>query len=370
MRVGILTGGGDCPGLNAALRGATKALIHEYNAEVIGIEEGFLGLIERRVKPLSYSMVTEILDQGGTILGTSNRANPFDWKGENVAQKVADYYRELGLDCIVSMGGDGSMTMCYEMSKYGMNFVGVPKTIDNDLASTDRTFGFSTAVGVATEAIDRLQTTGRAHKRVMVLETMGRYAGWIALYAGVAGGADLILIPEFPYDLDEVISAIKKRHAQRSFCVVVVAEGARPLDGEAIVSRAKVEGAPDPIRLGGIGMYLQKQLEDAKIESEVRTTILGHIQRGGTPSAYDRIFATNVGVYAASLVAAKKYGRMVTVQRGYMNSCLLEEVAHNVKHVPDNNMTLISALNMGISFGVPSLKIPLDSLEDDKINMG
>jgi len=256
------------------------------------------------------------------------------------------------------------------MSKYGMNFVGVPKTIDNDLASTDRTFGFSTAVGVATEAIDRLQTTGKAHKRVMILETMGRYAGWIALYAGVAGGADVILLPEFPYHLDEVIKAIEKRNESQSFSVVVVAEGAKPVDGEAIVSKANVEGAPDPIRLGGIGMYLQKQLEEANIESEIRTTILGHIQRGGTPSAYDRIFATNVGCYAASLVAAKNYGRMVTVQRGNMNSVPLEEVAHNVKLVPKDNMTLISALNMGTSMGDPDLRIPLDSLRDDIINMG
>lgn len=369
MRVGILTGGGDCPGLNAAIRGAAKALINEYDAEIIGIEEGFLGLIERRTVPLSYKDVSGILHKGGTIIGTTNRASPFDYKGKDVSQQVADYYRELGLDCIISMGGDGSMTICYEMSKLGMQFVGVPKTIDNDLVSTERTFGFDTAVNVATDAIDRLQTTGQSHKRVMILETMGRYAGWIALYSGVASGADIILLPEFPYHLDEVIRAIEQRAKKQKFSIIVVAEGARPVDGETIMKRSAVEGSPDPIRLGGIGMYLQKQLEQ-RIESEVRTTILGHIQRGGTTSPYDRIFATNVGCYAASLVACKQYGRMVTVQRGLMSSVPLEEVAHHVRGVPRNNMSLISALNMGVNFGDPSLKIPLETLRDGEIQMG
>ncbi len=214
MRVGILTGGGDCQGLNAAIRGAAKSLMHELGAEIIAIEEGFLGLIERRARKLELDDVRGILDKGGTVIGTCNRSSPFNFKGQDVSLQVAEYYQELGLDCIISMGGDGSMTICYEMSKLGMNFIGVPKTIDNDIAETDRTFGFDSAVNVAAEAIDRLQTTAQSHRRVMILETMGRYAGWIALHAGLSGGADVILIPEYPYHLDEIVKTIEKRVSQ------------------------------------------------------------------------------------------------------------------------------------------------------------
>lgn len=369
MRVGILTGGGDCQGLNAAIAGAARSLIHEYDAEIIAIEEGFLGLIERRTRKLSLHDVTHILDKGGTVIGTCNRASPFNFKGQDVSEAVAEYYRELGLDCIISMGGDGSMTLCYEMSKLGMNFVGVPKTIDNDIAETDRTFGFDSAVNVAAEAIDRLRTTAQSHKRVMILETMGRYAGWIALHAGISGGADVILIPEFPYHLSEVVNTIEKRAAQQNYTIIVVAEGAHPVDGAISVSKSNLTDSPDPIRLGGIGNFLQKQLEEC-VDYEIRTTVLGHVQRGGAPSAYDRLIATNVGCYAAALVAAKTYGRMVTVHNNHLSSVPLEAVAHNVRGVPKDDMTLVSALAMGVSMGDPDLKIPLDTLHDDTLIMG
>lgn len=367
MRVGILTGGGDCSGLNAAVRGVAKSLMHQYGAEVIGIEEGFLGMIEKRTRPLSLEDIDGILDKGGTLLGTSNRANPFDFGGKDVSDQVAEYYNELGLDCIVSMGGDGSMTLCYEMSKKGMNFVGVPKTIDNDLTGTDRTFGFDTAVNIAAESIDRLQTTGKSHKRVMILETMGRYAGWIALHAGVAGAADMILIPEFPYDLDEVVRVIEENEKKKSYTVIVIAEGATQKGGNMVTDKVGVD-APDPIRLGGVGRFLQTQLEE-RIDQEVRTTILGHIQRGGTPSPFDRIFATNVGAYAASLVASKRYGRMVTVSDNHLSSVLLEEVAHNTRTVPKDDMSLVGAVSMGVSFGDPNLKVSLSDLKDGDVKM-
>ncbi len=368
MKIGILTGGGDCQGLNAAIRGATLSLMHNFDAEVCAIEEGFLGLIEKRTHILSKKDVDTIFDKGGTMIGTCNRASPFNYQGKDVSQSVADYYQELGLDCIIAMGGDGSMTLCYEMSKLGMNFIGVPKTIDNDIAQTDRTFGFDTAVNVAAEAIDRLRTTAQSHKRVMIVETMGRYAGWIALHAGVAGGADVILLPEFPYDISEVVRKIEERSASKAYTIVVVAEGAKPMDGELSVEKT-VEDSPDPIRLGGIGNFLQNQLE-TKIDAEVRTTVLGHVQRGGSPSAYDRLIATNVGSYAALLAAKKRYGRIVTIHDNHMSSVALESVAHKIRTVRENNMTLISALAMGVSFGSPSLETPLEILNDDEVTMG
>lgn len=368
MKVGILTGGGDCQGLNAAIRGAALSLMNEYGAEVVAIEEGFLGLIERRTRSLDSHDVIDILDKGGTVIGTVNRASPFNFEGKDVSQEVANYYKELGLDCIISMGGDGSMTLCYEMSKLGMNFVGVPKTIDNDIAQTDRTFGFDTAVNIAVDAIDRLRTTAQSHKRVMIVETMGRYAGWIALHAGVAGGADVILLPEFPYQLDEIEKKIESCHAKQDYAIVVIAEGAKEVDGELSISKT-IEGSPDAIRLGGVGHLLQSQLE-ARIDAEVRTTVLGHVQRGGSPSAYDRLIATNVGSYAASLVAQKRYGRIVTIHNSKLSSVPLESVAHKVRTVDKESMTLVSALATGVCFGVPGMRASLNSLNDDKVKMG
>ncbi len=238
MRIGILTGGGDCPGLNAVIQAVAKSLIRTADAEVIGIEQGFLGLIERRVRPLDLRAVAGILATGGTILGTHNKANPFGYfgaGGADVSDRAIAYVRELGLDAIVVIGGDGSMAIAQQLAERGVPVVGCPKTIDNDLAHTDRSFGFDTAVAIVTEALDRLQTTGQSHGRVMILETMGRWAGWIALHAGLAGGADVILIPERPYRIEEVARVCREREARQRYTLVCVAEGAKPEGGGVTV---------------------------------------------------------------------------------------------------------------------------------------
>ncbi|MDP5032183.1 MAG: 6-phosphofructokinase [Paraglaciecola sp.] len=353
MRVGILTGGGDCQGLNAAIRAVAKSLLLNEQAEIVGIEDGFAGLIERRVRPLTYSDCSGILSLGGTILGTSNKASPFNYKGKDCSVAVVEYYHELALDAVVVIGGDGSMSIAYELSKLGMKIVGVPKTIDNDLMCTERTFGFDTAVSIVTDGLDRLRTTGHSHKRVMILETMGRYAGWIALYAGVAGGADVILLPEFPYEIDEVVRACKLRASDQQYSIIVVAEGATAKDGTLSVQQ-HVENSPEPIRLGGIGERLKQQLEQ-HLQAEVRSTSLGHIQRGGSPNASDRIFATNVGRYAADLVAQHKYGRVVVQQNNRLTSVSLAQVANQSRGLTLSDTTLNSALALGISFGCPGL---------------
>jgi phosphofructokinase-like protein len=349
MRVGILTGGGDCQGLNAAIRAVAKSLILNQQAEIIGIEDGFAGLIERRIRPLSYADCSGILSQGGTILGTSNKASPFSYQGKDCSSEVVAYYHELGLDAVVVIGGDGSMSIAYELSKLGINIVGVPKTIDNDLMCTDRTFGFDTAVSIVTDAIDRLRTTGHSHKRVMVLETMGRYAGWIALYGGVAGGADVILLPEYNYNIEEVVRACKQRESQQHYSLIVVAEGAKAQGGKLSVQQT-VADSPDPMRLGGIGEILKHELE-AHLKAEVRSTSLGHIQRGGTPTSSDRIFATNVGCYAAGLVARGQFGEVVVQQNNQLTSVPLSQVANQTRGVTLSDATMISALALGISFG-------------------
>ena len=367
MRIGILTGGGDCPGLNAVIRAVAKSLIVDCGAEIVGFEDGFLGMIERRSRPLSYRDVSGILSQGGTILGTHNRANPtsyFGADGADVSPQVKAYYDELGLDGVVVLGGDGTMSICHAMSEHGMDFIGVPKTIDNDLMQTDQTFGFDTAVGIATEALDRLQTTGQSHQRVMILETMGRYAGWIALYSGIAGGADIILIPEIPYDMQAIARVCEDRSEHQRFTVIVVAEGAKPAGGELTV-RERVEGSPEPLRLGGVGDAIKHELSQL-IDAEIRTTVLGHIQRGGTPTPYDRVLATKFGCYAASLVAAGKWGRMVALQDNHMTSVPLELVANKTRLVERDSMAITSALGIGASFGVEGMSANLSALGDRK----
>lgn len=353
MRVAILTGGGDCQGLNAALRSVAKTLMLNAEAEVYGIEDGFLGLIERRVHRLSYQDCSGILATGGTILGTNNRVSPVDYQGQNVCAQVADYYRELGLDCVVAIGGDGTMSVATELAKHGMNFVGLPKTIDNDLVGTDRSFGFDSAVSIVCEAADRLRTTGASHRRVMILETMGRYAGWIALYGGLAGGADVILMPEIPYDLDEVARACQVRQNERHYALLVVAEGAMPKGGEQTLSQ-HIADSPDPFRLGGIGNVLHNQLRE-KLSAEVRATQLGHVQRGGPPTPYDRIFATNSGVHAAHLVMQKQYGQLVVMRNDRFTSIPMDAVANQTRTVPMDDLALLSAKALGVSFGDPDL---------------
>jgi len=340
------------------IRAVTKSLILEHNAEVLGFEDGFLGLIERRVRSLNYGKVSGILMRGGTVLGTHNKANPFSYYkrgGADVSAQVLKYTQTLGLDALVAIGGDGTMSISHRLQQMGLNLVGVPKTIDNDLMATYRTFGFDTAVGIVTEAIDRLHTTAQSHQRVMIVETMGRYAGWIALYAGVAGGADVILIPEFEYDIDEVVRLIRDRESYgRSFTIIVVAEGAKPCGGELVV-RDRIKESPDPIRLGGIGRMLELQLRE-RIKSEVRTTILGHVQRGGTPTAYDRNLATVFGAYAAAMVSDGQFGRMVALRDNRVTSVAFEEVANMTRTVPRDAPMVAAALSVGTSFGVSDLR--------------
>jgi len=361
LRIGVLTGGGDCPGLNAAIRAVSKSLMINCSAEIIGIQDGFLGLIEQRTKIINYTDCSGILSQGGTILGTNNSASPFNYYGKDVSNKVMDYYQSLGLDGLVVIGGDGTMSIAYEMSKLGMNIVGIPKTIDNDLVGTDRTFGFDTAVSIVTDALDRLRTTGQSHKRVMILETMGRYAGWIALHAGIAGGADVILIPEFDYDIDDVAKACTMRMGEQHYSIVVVAEGAKQIGGELTVRETTQFGA-DPIRLGGVANILKMQLEQ-KIDAEIRATTLGYIQRGGSPTAFDRIFATDLGSYAASLVANKQFGSVVIWKNNLLCSTSLKNVANKSRLVTTQDPALASALSMGICFGNADLKAGLRSLK-------
>jgi len=355
LRVGVLTGGGDCPGLNAVIRAVTKSLILRDGAEVLGFEDGFEGLVERRVRPLSYRDVSGILTHGGTILGTSNKANPFEYfgrDGADVSDEVVDYVRELGLSALVTIGGDGTMSISHRLQEKGINVVGVPKTIDNDLVGTDRTFGFDTAVAIATEAIDRLHTTAQSHHRVMILETMGRYAGWIALYAGLASGSDVILIPELEYDVEEVARVCRRRErGGQRFTLIAMAEGAKPAGGEMAVKRI-VEDSPDPVRLGGACHVLAHALED-ELESEVRTTILGHVQRGGTPTAYDRTLSTLFGEAAARCVAESAFGVMVALQNSRMTTIPLAEVANKVRTVPPDHEVVRAALAVGTSFGSP-----------------
>lgn len=349
MRVGILTGGGDCASLNAAVRGVAKPLMIHHGAEIIGIEDGFLGLIERRVRPLKLEDFEGLIREGGTFLGTSNKAMPRSHHGVDVTADVVEYYRALRLDCIVAIGGDGTMSMCHGLANTGMRFIGIPKTIDNDLMQTDRTFGFDTAVNVVSEALDRLHTTGRSHRRVMIVETMGRYAGWIALHGGVAGDADVILIPEYAYDIDYVAEVIRRRARSAHYSVVVVAEGAMPLKGQVTVSKI-VADSPDPVRLGGIGHVLQAELEK-RLDMEIRTTVLGHTQRGGPPTSFDRIFATDLGCYAAKMFLRQEFDRMVTVKNNTLTSVSLANVADQTRHVTELDMTFISAIMSGVSFG-------------------
>lgn len=367
MRVGILTGGGDCSSLNAAISGVAKTLLNSAKAEIIGIEDGFRGLIERRVQYLDNRDCVGLIKTGGTILGTCNRSTPLNFQGQNRAPEAAAFYRELGLDCIVALGGDGTMSICHAMSQYGINFVGIPKTIDNDLMHTDRSFGFDTAANVVACSMERLHTTGRSHHRVMIVETMGRYAGWIALYGGVAGDADMILVPEFPYELEEVVRFLQLRAETNTYSMIVVAEGAKPQGGDQVVSR-KIADSPDPVRLGGIGHFLQRQIEE-HLDMEVRTTVLGHVQRGGPPTTFDRIFATNLGCYAARLVMAQKYGCMVCVNNNILGSVPLSDVANRTRNLTLDDMTLHSAVYSGISFGVADLRARIRGDEGSQLRL-
>ncbi|HEY0824433.1 MAG TPA: ATP-dependent 6-phosphofructokinase [Ramlibacter sp.] len=362
-RVGVLTGGGDSPGLNAVIRAVTKSLILDRGAEVVGFVDGFAGMVERQARPLTLRDVSGILTLGGTILGTSNKANPFAYHlrgNADLSGEAVRYVRgELKLDAVVAIGGDGTMSIAHRLQQAGIPMVGVPKTIDNDLMYTDRTFGFDTAVAIATEAIDRLHTTAQSHHRVMILETMGRYAGWIALYAGVASGADVILIPEMEYDIEEVARVCRAREqGGQRYTLICVAEGAKPVGGQLAI-RQVVADSPDPLRLGGISGVLEQQLSQ-RLTSEVRKTMLGHVQRGGTPTAFDRTLATAFGAYAAALVAGGHFGRMVATQEGRLTSVAIADVANRQRLVSPDAPMVAAALAVGTSFGVKDFSFRFD----------
>ena len=358
-RIGVLTGGGDAPGLNAVIRTVVRTARIVYNMSVVGFENGFGGLIKNQARELTESSVRGILPIGGTILGTTNRDNPFHYpvtKGDeikyaDVSDRVFENTSIHGIEALIVIGGDGTLAIANELYKQGLKVVGVPKTIDNDLSATDQTFGFDTALSTATEALDKLHTTAESHHRVMVLEVMGRYAGWIALYSGLAGGADVILIPEIPYDLDVVIEKINARSREmKKFSIIVVAEGAKPKGGEMMVKQI-VEGSFDPIRLGGIGDEIARTIE-AATGQESRVTVLGHLQRGGSPTAFDRILATRYGAGAVNLVAEGNFGRMCCLKGQNIDSAPLADAVGELRTVPVDGEMIQVARELGISLGI------------------
>jgi phosphofructokinase-like protein len=311
MKIGLLTGGGDCPGLNAVIRAAVRKGINVHKHELVGFRYGWAGVLSGDTITLDHESTRGILHRGGTILGTS-RTNPY--REEGGAEKVRSVLAELGIDALIPIGGEDTLGVAGRLTEDGIPCVGVPKTIDNDLAGTDFTFGFQTAVQIATDAIDRLHTTAESHNRVIVVEVMGRHAGWIAAYSGMAGGADVVLVPERPFDLDEICERLRRRQAAgRTFSIVVVAEGAVPKEGEIMSSYAGATDAFGHARLGGIAVHLEKEIEE-RTGYETRMTILGHVQRGGTPLAYDRVLGTRFGVAAVDAVTEGDFGKMVALR--------------------------------------------------------
>ncbi len=353
--IAVLTGGGDCPGLNAVIRAVVKTAINKYDLRVIGIRDGFLGLIENRMEELSYDNASSILTLGGTILGTSNKANPFahireDGSKADVSDECIATLKARGIDAVVCLGGDGTMAMADQFARKGVTVMGVPKTIDNDLVGTDFTFGFDTAVRTATEAIDKLQTTASSHHRVMVMEVMGRYAGWIALHSGVAGGGDVILIPEIAFDFDKVCEYVVGRSKRgRAFSIVVVGEGAKPKGGEMVVSKT-VADSPDPVRLGGVGKMVSDEIAK-RTGLESRAVNLGHVIRGGTPTPFDRCLATMLGHEAMEYLMQGRKGELVVYREGYVSRVPLTEVAGKIKTVPLDHCLVRSARAVGTCFG-------------------
>jgi len=335
MRIGILSSGGDCPGINATIRGVGKTAIMHYNMEVIGIHNGFTGLITNDVETFTERSLSGILNLGGTILGTSREKGlrkRLRNSDNDLADTVKTNYRELGLDAVVCIGGNGTQKTANLLSQMGLNIIGVPKTIDNDVWGTDISFGFDTAVNIATEAIDRLHSTASSHKRVMVVEVMGHHAGWIALYAGMAGGADVILLPEIGYDIEKVNAAILDRSQRgKPYSIVVVAEGVKTSSNRA-------------------ADYITQAIEEGT-GIETRETVLGYIQRGGNPSPYDRNLATRLGGHATELLASRQFGRMVCMNGDHVDSIPLEEVAGKLKVVTPQHELIQQGKRMGIMFG-------------------
>jgi 6-phosphofructokinase 1 len=340
-KIGVLTGGGDCPGLNAVIRAVVRKSM-QYDWEIIGIKNGWKGLVTGEMELLNDYSVSGILPKGGTIIGTS-RTNPF--KNEEDVQKVVKNISKFGINALVAIGGDDTLSVALELHKMGIPVVGVPKTIDNDLSGTDYTFGFDTAISIVTEAIDRLHTTAESHHRVIVVEVMGRHAGWIATIAGIAGGADEILIPEVPFDMEEICHNLKARYGKgKKFSIVAIAEGAYPKTKDitggstnqniqgGLVTQTDKKDSFGHVRLGGIGNYLAKEIEK-RMNVETRVTVLGHVQRGGTPTAHDRVLATRFGVAAVDLLHDENFGKMVALQGNKIVPIELEEAVSKSKTV-------------------------------------
>jgi phosphofructokinase-like protein len=329
MRIGVLTGGGDCPGLNAVIRAVVRKGVEVYGHEFVGFRDGWKGPLEGITMELGVPQVRGILPRGGTILGSS-RTNPL--KVEGGVEKIQANLQQLGVDALIAIGGEDTLGVATQLAARGLKVVGVPKTIDNDLGATDYTFGFDTAVQIAVDAIDRLHTTAESHHRVLIVEVMGRHAGWIALHSGLAGGANVILIPERPFDIDEVCRYVKQRFQQQYAPIIVVAEGALPKEGTIAVQEGDLD-AFGHVRLGGIGLLLEREIE-ARTGYESRQTVLGHVQRGGTPTAYDRILATRFGLHAIDAVHEGDSGVMVALHGTDIVRVPLEEATRELKTVP------------------------------------
>lgn len=357
-RFAVLTGGGDCPGLNAVISAVVKTFM-QNGCEIYGVPNGFNGLVNGHLIPMDFTSVSGILPRGGTILGTTNRDNPFKFAVEengelvyyDMRERVVENLQKYDIEALVVIGGDGSLNIGAKLAREcGVKVVGVPKTIDNDLPCTERTFGFDTAMAMATEAVDRLHTTAESHHRVMALEVMGRYAGWIALHSGIAGGADVILIPEIPYNIDSVINKINERKAAgKNFSIIVVAEGAKPVGGEMTVAR-RVEGSFEPIRLGGVGEKLVREIEE-KTGIESRCTVLGYLQRGGSPTPFDRVLSTRYGVAAAEACLRGEYNVMVSLFHDKIVTVYIQKAASTPKAVPVDSEIISTGRQIGICFG-------------------
>lgn len=350
--IGILTSGGDCPGLNAAIRGVAKPAVEIYDMKVIGFSNGFQGLMEGNGKELKQDDLSGILTLGGTILGTSRESFKKLRKSPEKIQKMLDTYKKFGLDCLVVLGGNGTHKTANLLSEKGLNVIGLPKTIDNDLYGTDLTFGFHSAVDIATDVIDRIHSTAQSHGRVMIIELMGHAAGWLTLYAGIAGGADVILIPELPYSIDRVIEKLSERQVEgKKFSIVAVAEGAKTID-EAKMSKKDYktyyEGLPYP----SMGYKVAAEIA-AKAAFEIRVTVPGYQQRGGQPSAYDRILSTKFGTYAINMISKNDYGKMVAITGNVLTAIPLSDIAGKLKLVPKNHRLVKAGRLLNTSFGQP-----------------
>ncbi|MCK4761559.1 MAG: 6-phosphofructokinase [Candidatus Aminicenantes bacterium] len=359
-RIGILTGGGDCPGLNAVIRAVVRTAALQYGIEVYGILDGYYGLINNKIKKLEINDVAGILPRGGTILGTSNRDNPFKYAEPNsngkkeykdVSHRVIETIENNRLDVLITVGGDGTNAIANRLFEtHNIPVIGVPKTIDNDLNGTDVTFGFDTALTVATSSVDKIHSTAESHHRIMVIEVMGRYAGWIALGAGMGGGGDVILIPEIPFRLEKIKEKIDERTKRgKRFSLIVAAEGAKPEGGEMVYAR-KVDDPNDPIRLGGISQYVGNRIEDMT-GIETRYTILGHVQRGGSPTAFDRILATRFGYHAVEAACEKKFGYLVGLRGQDIKLTPIEEAVAVPRRVAPDCDLIKTAMAVGTNFG-------------------